>query len=92
MTLALRISVAGGEVRGGNANLKCDIDSRTASSNSIGPGISSVGCSAWLAILTPCSPSFDFGNSRCRGAYGISSASLACLSVENGVLIGIEGR
>jgi hypothetical protein len=71
------------------AYLKWLIDWRTASSNSIGPGISKVGCSGWLDIL-------DFSElwelELNRRGCGVGGSILDARSVENGVLIGSGGR
>ena len=50
----VRYLVDGGgkaKARGVETNAKCDMDSRTASSSSIGPGMRSVGWSACFAML-----------------------------------------
>lgn len=50
------------------AHLKWLVEPRTASSNSIGPGISRVGCSAWLDIFCFFSSGeADFGGSLFKG-------------------------
>ena len=62
---------------------------RTASSNSMGPGISRAGCSGCFDMLA----SFFFlssmiwGVDRVTGLYGMSSLVSECRSVEKGVLI-----
>ena len=68
---------------------------RTASSSSIGPGMSTVGCASCFDIL--CFDSMarsrgGCGGSRCGGMCGTSSLSDASRSVEKGVLSGMVGR
>ena len=62
---------------------------RTASSNSMGPGINRAGCSAWfdmVAVVFLLSSTLR-GVDRVIGEYGMSSFVADCRSVEKGVLI-----
>ena len=73
---------------------KCAMDCKTASSNSIGPGMSNVGWSAWCDILTSSSLAGFAGVMGLRwiGVYSTSSKGWADLSLEKGVLRGSGGR
>lgn len=58
LAVALRYILEGHQAKQGpkraarsNTHLKWLMDWRTASSNSMGPGISKVGCSGWVDIL-----------------------------------------
>lgn len=68
------------------------MESRTASSNSIGPGISNDGCAGWFEVFLSVIlgaeevPKYRLGTSLMRGVYGRSSAWSDSLSAEYGVL------
>ena len=68
------------------------MESRTASSNSIGPGISNDGCAGWFEVFLSAIlgaevvPKYRLGTSLMRGVYGRSSAWSESLSAEYGVL------
>jgi hypothetical protein len=67
------------------------MDWRTASSNSIGPGMSRVGWDGWLDILAGASSAMA-GSDGFGAALAWSSSRMALRSVEKGVLSSRNGR